>query len=344
MAIIKSGATSDQLTIDATSKAARTTMYDTAGAAIIADGGIYTNTNKTIYTTSVGNSTTAQLTSGSTFTGTVDSVISVQNIQLQIVCDQKYTVSVLQYSDSGGTRLINTKTFRRQASEPTSETVMLASDYYKITITNNGASSTTTLNAVTTLGTLPVTPVGLTNTGNFPVEVPAKATFRASTIIPLIAAVTNDRNFFTIIGSATKTVTVKRILISGVTLGTAVGYLNINCTKHSTATTGGTSTTLANVPLDTTTSAATAAVKAFTAVPTDGVLIGTLASARVWCPITAGAVAGSGLNNDILFSFGDIDGSSGIVLRDATQEVALRMPVAAANAPTMAIFIEWTEE
>ncbi len=34
MAIIKSGATSDQLTIDATSKAARATLYDTAGRAL----------------------------------------------------------------------------------------------------------------------------------------------------------------------------------------------------------------------------------------------------------------------------------------------------------------------
>lgn len=34
MAIIKSGASSDQLTIDATSKAARVTLYDTAGRAV----------------------------------------------------------------------------------------------------------------------------------------------------------------------------------------------------------------------------------------------------------------------------------------------------------------------
>jgi len=34
MAVIKSGATSDQLTVDATSKAARVTQYDTAGAVI----------------------------------------------------------------------------------------------------------------------------------------------------------------------------------------------------------------------------------------------------------------------------------------------------------------------
>lgn len=341
MAIIKSGATSDQLTIDPTSKAARVTLYDASGNIVVSDGGVYANTNKTIYILSAVNSTTAQLASGATFTGTVESVLDTTNIQLQIVCDQKYTVSVLQYSDAAGLKLINTKTFRRQASEPTSETLMLPCDYFKVTITNNGLIATTTLNSQTTLGNLPVTPVGLTNTGNFPVEVPAKATYRASTIIPLVTAVTVDRAIWTLIGSATKTVIVKKIHISGVTLATTAGYLTINVIKNSTATTGGTSTTLVAVPLDTTTAAATAVVKAFTAVPTDGVLIGTINSTKVFAPITATAAA---LSADILFSFGDLDGSSGIVLRDATQEIALRFPVAAGTVPTMAIMVEWTEE
>jgi len=343
MAVIKSGATSDQLTVDATSKAARTTLYDTAGASIVASGGVYVNTNKTIYTASAGNSTTAQLASLATFTGTVDDVLSTTHIQLQIVCDQKYTVTIFQYSDSGGTKLINTKIFRRQANEPVSETVMLASDYYKTSIRNDGASATTTLSSATTLGNLPVTPVGLTNTGNFPVEVPAKATYRASTIIPLVTAVTASRGIWTMIGSATKTVIVKRIRISGVSIATAVNYLTINLVKNSTATTGGTSSTLVAVPLDTVTSAATAVVKAFTAVATDGALIGNIASAKVLAPITATAAALQ-FGEDIIFNFADIFGSGGIVLRDATQEIALQFPVAAATVPTMAIDVEWTEE
>jgi len=342
MAVIKSGATSDQLTVDPTSKAARVTLYDAAGNDLTLDG-VDVNTNKTKYILSTVNSTTAQLASLATFTGTVESVQNDTNLQLQIVCDQKYTVSVLQYSDAGGTKLINTKSFRRQANEPTSETLMLASDYYKITITNNGAGTTTTLNSQTTLGNLPVTPVGLTNTGNFPVEVPAKATFRASTIIPLVTAVTVDRAIWTLIGSATKTVTVKRIRISGVSIATAVNYLTINLVKRSTATTGGTSTTLVSVPLDTNSVAATAVVKAFTAVPTDGALVGTLASAKVFCPITATAGA-LHFAEPIIFNFADIQGSGGIVLNSAAQEIALLFPVAAATVPTMAIDVEYTEE
>ena len=218
---------------------------------------------------------------------------------------------------------------------------MLASDYYKTTITNNGASTTTTLSSQTTLGNLPVTPVGLTNTGNFPVEVPTKATFRACTLVPLIAAVTADRAIWTLVGSATKTIIVKRIRISGVTLATTAGYLALNLVKNSTATTGGTSTTLVSVPLDTNTSAATAVVKAYTAVPTDGVLIGTINTSRTYAPITGTPTS---ISPDIIFNFGDEDGSSGIVLRDATQEIALRFPVAAGTVPTLSIMVEWTEE
>jgi len=343
MAIIKSGATSDNLTIDATSKAARTTLYDTAGAAIIASGGVYTNTNKTIYTASTGNSTTAQLASLATFTGTVDDVLSVTHVQLQIVCDQKYTVTIFQYSDSGGTKLVNTKVFRRQANEPTAETIALVSDYYKTSIKNEGASSTTTLSSATTLGNFPVTPAGLTNTGNFPVEVPAKVTYRASTIIPLVTAVTATVPIWNLIGSATKTVIVKRIRISGISIATAVNYLGINLLKNSTATTGGTSTTLVNVPLDSLSAAATAVIKAYTVGGTAGTLIGHIVSDRVIAPIT-GTAAALQFAPDIIFNFADIGGSGGIVLRSAAEEIALQYPVAAATVPTLSIDVEWTEE
>ena len=341
MATIKSGAGTDQLTIDATSKAARTTLYDSTGTELSSMGGISVNSNKTIYTTSSSNSTTAQLAATGTFTGVIESVISTPQVQIQIVSDQAYTVNILQYSDAGGTRLVNTKTFRRQANEPTSETLMLPSDYYRITIVNNGASTTTTLNCVTTLGNLPVTPVGLTNTGNFPVEIPAKATFRASTIIPLVTAVTVNVPFFNIIGSATKTITIKKVTINGHVL-TAVAYTAINVEKLSTASAGGTSTTLVATPLDTITAAATAVVKAYTVAPTKGALVGTVASERILSQATIATSAS--ITTDVQIMFGDLDGSGGIVLRGVAQEICLTYPVVLASTATCAIDIEWTEE
>lgn len=170
----------------------------------------------------------------------------------------------------------------------------------------------------------------------------AKRTYRASTIIPLVTAVTVNRTIWNIIGSATTKVTVRRITISGVSIATAVNYLVFNLVKYSTATTGGTSTVLVAVPLDSTSAAATAVSRAYTVVATDGTLIGTLCSVKVLCPIT-GTAAALQFNNDIVFDFTQI-GQNGIVLNGVAQELALLYPVVAATVPTQAISVEWTEE
>lgn len=168
-----------------------------------------------------------------------------------------------------------------------------------------------------------------------------KQTFRASTIVPLVAAVTVNVPIFNIIGSATKTITIKRIQVSGMTL-TAVGYFAINVEKLSTASTGGTSTTLANVPLDSNNSAGTAVVKAYTAAPTKGTLVGNIASWRALWQATTAAAAGT--TDWFVFNFGDMPETRGVVLRGVAQELALVFPVVLGSAGTLAIDIEWTEE
>ncbi len=168
-----------------------------------------------------------------------------------------------------------------------------------------------------------------------------KQTFRASTIIPLVAAVTVNVPFFNIIGSASKTITVKRITVSGMTL-TAVGYFTINCEKLSTASSGGTSTTLVSVPLDSNNSAATAVVKAYTVAPTKGNLVGTVASWRaLWQATTAAA---AGVTDYFTFNFGDMRETKGVILRGTGQELALTFPVVLASAGTLSVDIEYTEE
>lgn len=168
-----------------------------------------------------------------------------------------------------------------------------------------------------------------------------KATYRASTIIPLVTAVTVNVPFFNIIGSASKTITIKKISVSGMTL-TAVGYFTINVEKLSTASSGGTSTTPPCVPLDTNFSVATAVVRAYTAAPTKGTLVGTLASWRALWQATVAAAAG--VTNYYVFYFGDMMETRGIVLRGATQEIALTFPVVLSSAGTISVDIEWTEE
>lgn len=168
-----------------------------------------------------------------------------------------------------------------------------------------------------------------------------KATYRASTIIPLVAAVTVNVPIFNIIGSASKTVKIRRIKVSGMTL-TAVGYFTINVEKLSTASTGGTSTTPPCVPLDSADAAATAVVRAYTVAPTKGTLVGTLAS---WRTLWQATVAVNSATTDwYIFDFGDIPETRSIVLRGVAQEVALTFPVVLASAGTLAIDIEFTEE
>lgn len=169
-----------------------------------------------------------------------------------------------------------------------------------------------------------------------------KPTYRAATIIPLVVAVTVNRVFFNILGSASKIVTVKRIAVSGATL-TAVGYFAVNVVRLSSATSGGTSTTLVGVSCDTNDPAATAVVKAYTAVATaDGTLVGTMATCRVlWQSTTAAA---AGLTRDYVFDFGDMPETKGLRLRGTSQEIALVFPVVLASAGTLSIDIEWTEE
>lgn len=201
----------------------------------------------------------------------------------------------------------------------------------------------TTVTTVTTVAAVTAItnalPAGTNVIGS--VNLNVKGTYRASTIIPLVAAVTVNVPFFNIIGSATKTVTIKRISVSGMTL-TAVGYFTINAEKLSAASTGGTSTTLVATTLDTNNAAVTAIVKAYTVAPSKGALVGTLKSYRaLWQATTA---VGTSPTDKYNFDFGDINGSGGVVLRGVAQELALTFPVVLASAGTLAVDIEWTEE
>ena len=169
-----------------------------------------------------------------------------------------------------------------------------------------------------------------------------KCTYRAATLIPFVPAVTINIPWFLIEGSASKTVTVKRIAVSGATL-TAVAYLTVNVVKFSTAASGGTATSAPMVPMDSTFPAATAAfVKYYTAIPTAGATIGSIATNR--CLFQATVAAAAGLTRDYVFDFGDMPETKGIVLRGTSQGLGLVWPVVPASTATIAVDIEWTEE
>jgi len=168
-----------------------------------------------------------------------------------------------------------------------------------------------------------------------------KATYSASTTAVLVPAVTSPNPFFTIYGSATKTIRLQSIVISGLTL-TAVAYLNIGSRKYSTAVTGGTSTALTQIPFDANNAAGTATnVNVYTAIPTAGTIVGDLSSRRVLGQATTAAAAG--IPQVIDFDYDAADGTAPI-LRGTAQGVGLYWITAPASTVSMLLRVIWTEE
>ncbi len=105
------------------------------------------------------------------------------------------------------------------------------------------------------------------------------ATYSASVNGFTLAATPTD--IFNIIGSATKTIRVTKIRLTGTTTSGSPISVSVMLTKRSTANTGGTRATAINVPHDSTSAAGTANVGNYTANPTAlGTLVGNIRSHR----------------------------------------------------------------
>lgn len=171
-----------------------------------------------------------------------------------------------------------------------------------------------------------------------------KRTYRAATTTAFAAAA-GTAPFFLFYGSTTGTLTVRlqRLVVSGPTL-TAVAYQSINLVKYSSVATGGTAVALTGVPLDSSDGSPTVSLcSVYTAAPTAGTLVGTLASRRTLCQATTAAAAGV---FDVPIEYdgrvlGEIDS---LPLRSSSEGIGLLFPAAPATAITLALDIEWTEE
>jgi len=130
--------------------------------------------------------------------------------------------------------------------------------------------------------------------------------------------------FLEFYGSASRTVKIIEIYVFKPSSSTTIAFQ-----KRSTASTGGTSTTITPMPLNASNAAATAAVKEYSsAVPTPGTLVNTIFTGTV----TPGDILG--------FTFGDI-GDQPITLNSATQGVTL---TASAGSITVNGYVKFTEE
>lgn len=153
-------------------------------------------------------------------------------------------------------------------------------------------------------------------------------------------AVTASKDILSIVGSASKTVRVTRLECSGTS--TAAASIPVVVNKYTTATSGGTATTLSGVPVDSSDAAATAVVKAYTAAPTLGSGGGAVRAATLQTGLPAGV-------GEVPMSFNFADAlppeRMGVVLRGTAQALVVTVGATALSAGTaLDCTVEWTEQ
>jgi len=173
--------------------------------------------------------------------------------------------------------------------------------------------------------------------GAFALNDGLKATYSAS--ITALASAASCTDLFTITGSATKTVRITRLEISG--QATTAAAVQIVLLVRSAANLTGTSTAPTLVPHDSASAAATAVVKAYTVNPgTLGTLVGNIKVAYVFLAAPATATVGS---EPLFLDFG-VRPSQAIVLRGTSQVLAINLNAATVTGGAFDINIEFTEE
>ena len=156
----------------------------------------------------------------------------------------------------------------------------------------------------------------------------------SSSVISLAAA-NNATDIFSITGSASKTVRVTRIGICATQ--TTAGYVTLQLAKRSSVNSTGTAITA--VPHDSSSSSATALVQSYTANPGSlGALVGYVRSLKLFAPTTTTA----GVNTEE-FDFGNTP-SQAIVLRGASQVLAINLNATTYAGNNFSLYVEWTED
>lgn len=156
-------------------------------------------------------------------------------------------------------------------------------------------------------------------------------TYSAAANVATAAAATD---IFTITGSATTTIYVTQVIVSGVQ--TTAGLQDVQLVVRSTADTGGTSGAVTAVPHDSADAAAAATVLAYTANPTTGTAVGTIR--RGYVPV-AGAT--SVVNPLVIFDFGKR--GRALTLRGIAQVLAVNIGGATLTGGAFDISVEWYE-
>ena len=158
----------------------------------------------------------------------------------------------------------------------------------------------------------------------------------------VITVPAGTKAFFVLMGSATKTIRVTRIHITGLTATTAE-YNSVLLKKISSAPSNGTVTNLTKTPTDSIISASTSSdCKVYTAEPTsDGTLVGVLQSQRVLIENTS---IGSGEQFiEILFDLRPPESGAGVILRGVNEGITASFGATPGSGITLSLEVEWSE-
>lgn len=177
-----------------------------------------------------------------------------------------------------------------------------------------------------------------TQAGSVPVVVSSDPTYSSG--ISALNVANSATDIFTLTGSASKTIRVKRIEVF-LTVSVALGgsqTIEIVLAKRSTANSSGTSTTPTIVPHDSGDAAGTAVVRAYTVNPTLGTLVGAIRCAK----ITAVSVNTAAPVARQVWDFG-LPNSKPIYLRGTSEVLAVNLNGNTLTSDDNAINIEWDE-
>ena len=142
-------------------------------------------------------------------------------------------------------------------------------------------------------------------------------------------------NLLELVGSATKTVKLRRVRLSGFA-GTAIS-VPVSLNYQSAADTGGTATQPTVVPNDPGDAAGTAVLNAYTANPTVGTTVGALAQGSLHLPATTGS-------GEVLDFTWDRPGVKCPTIRGVAQCLSVNLNGTSVSSGKVEAYVEWTEE
>jgi hypothetical protein len=159
-----------------------------------------------------------------------------------------------------------------------------------------------------------------------------RATYSAAIQGLVLAAAATD--VFCVSGSASKTIIIKHIAFAGTATSSTVSDMLF--LKRSTANTGGTSTSPAITPHDSTNAAGTATILAYTVNPTTGTLVGNFEAIKFTLPTTTIQI------NERATTYG-IEEDQGIILNNATESACLNFNGQTVAGASINVSVEWRE-